>query len=129
MLIIKPIQTKEEQKNLCILCGAEYDADCMAYSAREDDALLGISQFRILGDNGVIYDLKNKIGVIDTEALIIMGRATLNFIDLLGIKNVIIKEDTNNLPQILGFKKTHGIFKINLEGYFDSPCKKSNGQN
>ena len=123
MLIIKPIQTKEEQKKICGMCGVEFDECAMAYAAREDEDIIGITQFRILGKHGIIYDLANTDGVDDLEALIIMGRATLNFIDLCGTRDVIIKTENKNLPKILGFEKdADGVYKINLEGYFDSPC-------
>jgi len=129
MLEIKPIQTKEEQKNICGLCKIEFDPDCLAYGAREDDKLLGIAQFRIFGGYAVIYDLINAFGVDDLDALIIMGKATLNFIDLCGVKEVIMKEKNMKLADILGFEKyedENGIYKLDLTGYFDSPCQKTN---
>ena len=126
MLEIKPIQTKEDQKEICGLCGVEFDPDCFAYGAKENGKLLGISQFRILGEYAVIYDLANTDEVDDLEALILMGRATLNFIDLSGIKNAVIKTENRNLPKILGFEKDdNGVYKLNLEGYFESPCQKN----
>ena len=36
MLQIKPIQEKEEQERICILCGAQYDPDLLAYAAYND---------------------------------------------------------------------------------------------
>jgi len=123
MLEIKPIQTKEEQKEICELCGIEFDLDCLAYGAEENNKLLGVSQFRILGEYAIIYNLINTPGNDDLEALIIMGKATLNFIDLCGIKDVIIKTANKNLSDTLGLKRyADGVYRINLEGYFDSPC-------
>ena len=126
MLEVKPIQIKEEQKEICGLCGVEFDPDCLAYSAKEDGKLLGVSQFRILGEYAVIYNLKNATGTDDLGALIIMGKATLNFIDLCGVKEVILKDENNYLPQILKFDNSKdGVYKLNLEGYFNSPCQQS----
>ena len=131
MLEIKPIQTKEEQKEICELCGIEFDSDCLAYSAIENGKLLGVSQFRIFGKYAVIYNLVNAINVDDLEALIIMGKAALNFIDSCGIDNVIMKCKGENcavmkkLLQILEFEKdADGIYKVKLRGYFESPCEK-----
>ena len=109
MLEIKPIQTKEEQRDICQLCGVGFDPDCLAYGAKENGKLLGVAQFRILGEYAVVYDLANAVGVYDTEALVITEKATLNFIDLCGIKEVILKNGN----------------RINLEGYFESPCQKN----
>ena len=132
MLEVKPIQTKEEQKEICGLCGVEFDPDYLAYGAKENQKLLGVSQFRILGNHAVIYDLSNAIGIDDIESLIIMGKAALNVIDLCGVKDVVMtcrNEEyqsleiyDNNLPTLLGFKRTDGEYKLNLEGYFTSPC-------
>jgi hypothetical protein len=125
MLEIKPIQTKEEQEKICGLCGVDFDTDCLAYAARENNKLLGVSQFRILDGYAVIYNLANACGIDDLDALIIMGKGTLNFIDLCGVKDVIIKEKSRDLPKLLGFKKDDsGVWRVNLEGYFDSPCCK-----
>lgn len=143
MLEIKPIQTKEQQKEVCGMCGVEFIPECLAYDARENGVLCGVSQFRIFGEYAVIYDLANAAGVDDKEALIIMGKATLNFIDSCGIKDVILKaknmqnknphisenieniENVENVFEILEFKKdSNGVYKLNLEGYFDSPCQR-----
>ena len=125
MFEIKSVQTKEEQEKICGLCGINYDAECMAYAAFENNNLLGVSQFRILGEYAVIYDLANTAGVDDTAVLVIIGKATLNFIDLCGIKDAIIKQLNKNLPDLLGFKQDkHDVWRVNLEGYFDSPCCK-----
>ena len=120
MLIIKPIQTKREQEEICVECGALYNPDALAYSAREDEALLGVSQFRILGQYAQIYDLCNVRGVEDFEALIIMGRAVLNFVDLCGVKEAYISASNLSLNKALGFKEVDGRWHLSLEGYFDS---------
>ena len=126
MLEIKPIQTKEEQKEICELCGVEFDSDCLAYSAKENGGLLGVSQFRIFGKYAVIYDLANALNIDDMEALIIMGKGTLNFLDSCGVEDVIMKTENRNLHKILGFEKdAGGIYRVNLEGYFESPCQKN----
>ena len=124
MFEIKPIQNKEEQKGICESCGVEYDADCLAYSAKENGAkLLGVAQFRVFDGYGVICDLANAIGVEDLEVLIIMGKAALNFMDSCGAAKAVMQTNNLNLPEILGFKEeAGGIYKINLEGYFNSPC-------
>jgi len=134
MLEIKPIQTKTEQENICKLCKIEFNPDCLAYCAREykkngengEAKLLGAAQFRIINNYGVIYDLAGINENYDLEALVIMGRTVLSFIDSCKIQEVIIKTTNNNLPEILGFKKDeNGVYKLNLDGYFDTPCSKN----
>ena len=109
MLEITPIQTKEQQKEICELCGIDFNADCLAYSATENGKIIGITQFRIFGEYAVIYDLANAAGIEDKEILIILEKAALNFINSCDIKEVIL---------------TNGG-KINSEGYFESPCQQN----
>lgn len=92
MLEIKPIQTKEEQKETCELCQIEFDPDCLAYGARENGRLLGISQFRIHGAYAVIYNLADAPGANDPEALSALGQATLGFLHSCEIEEVYIKD-------------------------------------
>lgn len=125
MFRIKPIQTKEDQERICALCDTEYDADMLAYSATtEKDELLGVCQFK-LGDNaGYIKELVYAPGTDDYEAMFIMGRATLNFIDLCGIKSAYYMGEENTLVKSLGFKKNNeGKLFMDLTGAFEHGCK------
>lgn len=124
MLEVKTIQSKEEQKRLCILCGIEYNADSLAYSAFEDVTFIGIIQFAIHGKIGIIYNIVLCPDIDDNEALFIMGRAAMNFIDLCKITDVYFEDKNINLGNILGFKQnTEGRYYINIEGFFATSCK------
>lgn len=85
MLTIKPIQTKGEQEKACTRCGIAYDADCMAYSCDDDGRFIGMAQFNIGNGTGLLRDLVTIPGIDDFEALFLIGRAVLNFVDLCGI--------------------------------------------
>ena len=124
MFEIKPIQEKKEQEKICEACGVKFDAEALAYGAKEDNGkLLGALQFRIFDGYGIIYDLANAEGVDDLEVLIIMGKAALKFIESCGAAEAFINTKNRDLPKILGFKKdADGVYKVNLKGYFD--CKK-----
>jgi hypothetical protein len=125
MLRILPIQTKEEQKSICSLCNVKFNADLLAYAAYDDDTLMGVCQFRLSADGGEIYDLENACGVDNSDALFIMGRGTLNFIDLCGVHYARFCGEIKNelLLKAIGFKKTeNGSFEINLEGFFTEHC-------
>jgi len=127
MLEIKPIQDKNEQENICRLCGMEYDIDSLAYAAYVKGELIGVSQFRIRGKAGYLYDIRNTLESDDTDALFIMGRAVLNYIDLHGAHEAYFENDSYPdmaLIKRIGFKlRDDGKMYMNLEGFFDSPCQ------
>ena len=124
MLEIKPIQDKNAQKALCELCGAMYRPSALAYSAYDKGIPVGVCQFRIIEDAAYMYDLCNTVGVDDLEALIIMGRAALNFIDLCGIHTAYFEGDKSRAAIAIGFREKEGKLFANLTGMFDSPCAK-----
>ena len=123
MLEIKPIQDKNAQKALCELCGAVYKPNALAYSAYDNGAPVGICQFRIIEDHGHMYDLCNTVGTDDLEALIIMGRAALNFIDLCGIHTAYFDGIEIRGACAIGFREKEGRLFADLAGMFESPCK------
>ena len=52
-----------------------------------------------------------------------MGKALLNAIDLMGIKDVFCKNsEMDRLLRALRFKEEDGVYKLNLEGYFTGGC-------
>ena len=127
MLKVLPIQSKAEQEKVCHLCGVEYKADLLAYGAESDGELAGVCQFKLTAEGGIIYDLasaKDFSGNI-FEALFVMGRGTLNFIDLCGVHRAFyvgeVRDET--LLKAVGFKKNDdGKYEINLEGFFTDHC-------
>lgn len=126
MLIIKPIQDKKYQEEVCKLCGFNYNPLAFAYSENEDDALIAGCQFDILGVNAVISDFGMVNGKDeDIEALIILGRAVMNFMELAGAKACTFEGGRENLEKyakMLGFKSENGKYCICLEGLFDGKC-------
>lgn len=122
MLEIKPIEDKKTQKEYCVLCGVSYKADDMAYGASEGGKLLGVCQFRIGNGTGYIHDLICADGVDDFEALFLMGRQTLNFIDLCGVHKAEFCGEESRLTKAIGFKKDGGKLTMDLEGFFIEPC-------
>ena len=132
MLIIKPIQDKALQEALCIRCNAAYDPDCLAYGAwlkpDTDDVevegeFVGISQFR-LGRPAVMVTLAKAVGTDDTEAMFIMGRQTMNFIDLHGSHACRFEADCEEkFVKWLGFTRDdEGHWFCDLEKFFTHPC-------
>ena len=125
MLKVLPIQTKDYQKECAEKCAAPYIADALAYEATVDGELVGICQFRVTADGGLIYDLASVPGIDDFESMFIMGRGTLNFIDLCGVHRAYYKGDAPDarLLRAIGFRENEeGVFEINLEGFFTDHC-------
>ena len=127
MLIIKPVQDKARQRLLCEQCGVLYREETLCYQAYlgegpdDEDPFLGICQFD-LGEIGCIRDLKNAEGVDDEEALFIMGRQTLNFMDLTGTHEAVFDADADadeHLIKWLGFRQRDGVWYYDLHGVFD----------
>ncbi len=127
MLKVLPIQDKAEQELACSRCGVTYRPELLAYAATVDDKLVGVSQFRIKENGGEIYDLAALPDVEDFEAMFIMGRATLNFIDLCGVHYATYQGTLTDesLVRAIGFKKNEqGVYEIDLNGFFTEPCKR-----
>ena len=125
MLKVLPIQSKEHQKTCAEKCAVPYIADALAYEATVDGELVGICQFRVTADGGLIYDLASVPGIDDFESMFIMGRGTLNFIDLCGVHSAKFVGEVKDatLLRAVGFKEnTDGIFEIDLEGFFEDHC-------
>ncbi|MBQ8140263.1 MAG: hypothetical protein IJ038_01020 [Clostridia bacterium] len=125
MLKVLPVQSKLKQEEICLKCGVKYNPDALAYSATVDDRIAGICQFKITAEGGIIYDLAPADDFDDFESMFIMGRGTLNFIDLCGVHKAYFVGETKDetLIRAVGFKKNEeGKFEINLEGFFTDHC-------
>ena len=125
MLKVLPIQTKDHQKECAEKCDVPYIPDALAYEATVDGELVGICQFRVTAEGGLIYDLASVPGIDDFESMFIMGRGTLNFIDLCGVHHARFVGEVKDasLLRAVGFKENeNGVFEINLEGFFEDHC-------
>ena len=127
MFKIAPIQDKELQKKYAEACNAEFIPDFFAYSMinQENSILMGIAQFEINDDGGYIKDLKPRIGYDDFEAMFILGRATMNFIDLCGKHTCFADSNTGDerLLKSIGFKLTSdNRYFADTTGMFDGNC-------
>ncbi len=127
MFKITPIQDKTRQKEICALCGAQFRPDAFAYQMYDIDSgeIMGMSQFEI-GEVGYIYDLKEAPHRDDFEAMFILGRQTMNFIDLCNIHSCKAANDSapDRLILSLGFKLIDGEYTCDMTGMFDGNCGK-----
>ena len=126
MFKISPIQDKAIQEKYAGECGAPYYPDALAYAMinEEDGSLMGMSQFDILGEAGYIKTLRAKVGYSDFEAMFILARATMNFIDLCGSHTVVADENTADERLLLsvGFKKCDGKYIADMTDMFSGHC-------
>ena len=129
MLKVFPIQDKAEQQVLCERCGVTFNTDLLAYQATVEDEFVGVCQFVLKPEGGIVYDLAplDKESP-DKEALFVMGRAALNFIDLCGVHQAYFDGDATvpgeKLLEAIGFRRDdHGRLGMDLTGFFTTPCK------
>ena len=127
MFKISPIQDKELQKKYAEDCGAEFCPDLFAYSMinQENGELMGMAQFDISGESGYIKTLRTKTGYSDFEAMFILGRATMNFIDLCGNHSCLAARDAGDerLLRAIGFKmQENGEYFADMTHMFDGSC-------
>ena len=122
MLRIIPIQTKDEQKDLMALCSIPYREEALAYAAYVEDTLVGGAQFTLSGGVCRLLDIRSPEGISDEEALFIMGRGLLNFVDLCGIHDAYAENRGNMNEKLLariGFwYNEEGALYMNLRGFF-----------
>ena len=126
MFKITPINDKELQKQYAAECGAEYKADFFAYAMTDAESgeIMGFSQFEIDGDYGYISALCPRVDYEDFEAMFILGRATMNFIDLCGAHKcrAALNAADERLIKAIGFKLTEDEYTCDMTGMFDGHC-------
>lgn len=126
MLEVLPIQTKEEQEKICAICKVPFRTELLAYRASVDGELRGVCQFTMDRDGGRIVDFAPVPDRYEFEPMFVMGRATLNFIDLCGVHRAFFDAacDNETLIKAIGFaKNADGRYEMNLTDFFKEPCK------
>ena len=136
MLEVLPIQTKLEQEAICARCGIPYRADSMAYHAMVDGTLTAVCQFTMDSEGGHILDLAmvQDAAFSDrdrVESLFVMGRATLNFIDLCGVHKAYFEDaafEGEGMIKSIGFSRLEdGRWFVDLTDFFVEPCSHGHG--
>ncbi len=120
MLTVLPIQSKDEQKELCQICGVEFDEEAFCYRADDGD-FIGICQFTFENGVGYIKNLAYAPNMDDTEAMIIMLRATMSFMHRCGLEKSELKESCmpQNLRNMSGYLKNEdGVYTVDLQKFY-----------
>ena len=128
MITVKPIEEKSEQERFCALCHIPFQTELLAYGAWNDAGdFTGICQFSMDAAGGHLYHLATPTANDPDDALFVLGRTALNFIDLCSVKLAFFDGDPQGretLLQRIGFDPDEtGRYSISLEGFFDHPCR------
>ena len=124
MLTVLPIQTKDEQKELCALCGVEFLDNAFAYRA-DDNGFIGICQFTFENNKGYIKNLSYAPNIVDNEAMIIMLRAAMSFMFRCGLVDSYMEKGatTDVLLRVSGYKENEqGEYYVDLDKFYNTPC-------
>ena len=127
MFKIEAIQNSNRQKEIASKCQTVSRDGCFAYVMFDVDSgdVMGFSQFDIRDGVGIITDLREPQGNNDFEAMFILGRSTMNFIDLCGAHSVKAPKDAaeESLIKAIGFKlQENGEYFCDMTGFFDGHC-------
>lgn len=126
MFKIAPIQSKDEQRLCAERTGAEYIEEYFAYAMRDAESgeLMGFTQFDISDGCGHLYDLREVSNRDDFEAMFILARATMNFIDTCGahICRAPLTAADPTLMRAVGFKEEGGEYIADMTHFFDGSC-------
>ena len=120
MLTVLPIQSKDEQEKLCAICGVDYDIESFCYRADDGD-FIGICQFSFSGTVGYVKNLAYAPNMDDTEAMIIMLRATMSFMHRCGLETSELCESCmpENLRNMSGYvKNENGVYTVDLKKFY-----------
>ena len=124
MFKIAPIQSIDEQIEVASVCGSDYKAGAFGYAMRDSktNAIMGFAQFEINDNGGMLLDLREAKGLDDYEAMFILGRATMNFIDMCGAHTLFATSESGdaNLLRAIGLKLMEdGNYFCDMTGFFD----------
>ena len=127
MFKISPVQDERTKKSMCAACGIQPRNGAFLYGMIDQGSgeLLGVSQFEILRGYGYIYELAEAPNKSDFEAMFILARATMNFIDLCGAHfcRAARSAAPERLLKAVGFREdTADEYAVDMTGMFDGKC-------
>ncbi len=130
MFKITPIQDRTIAKKYAQECGIILNDFSFVYAMTNIDTgdLMAISEFEIKEGFGYIYNIVSVEGLDDFEAMFILGRQTMNFIDLCGTHICHASDKTDEkLLRAIGFKQRNdNEFICDMTGFFDGSHCSSN---
>ena len=126
MFKITPIQSTSDAIAYANACNAIIKDGCFVYAMTdcESGEIMGFSQFELLEGHGYIYDLKEASGRNDFEAMFILGRQTMCFIESCGASICTAAHDAGDpkLLHAIGFRDGGDRLSCDMTGMFDGHC-------
>ncbi len=123
MFKITPVQDRVIANKYAKECGIILTDFSFVYAMTniESGKLMAISEFEIKDGFGYIYNITPIPGLDDFEAMFILGRQTMNFIDLCGTHICHASDKTDEkLLRAIGFISTNdNEFICDMTGFFD----------
>ncbi len=107
-------------------CRAKRKPDAFVYAMCdiESGEVMVISQFEIFGTHGYIYDIKSIPSLDDFEAMFILTRQTMNFIEKCGPKLCLADNNTADAKLLVscGFRQTSDGYSVDMTNMFTGGC-------
>ena len=126
MFKISPLRDVNLLKEYLEKCNVKVIPGAFVYAMTDIDSgeLMAVSQFEITEVCGYIYNLCSVPELDDFEAMFILGRQTMNFIDLCGMHTCRADENSaeEKLLKAIGFKKDSDGYICDMTGMFDGHC-------
>ncbi len=118
MIRVSPQFEREKIDALCKDCGVTAEDNALCYFIYVEEVLCGICLFKLISGGGRIMALRNIKRDENTDALIIAGRACLDFVERNSGFDAYFEEDDAVLARRLGFKERDGRLYLDMHGYF-----------
>lgn len=135
MFIVRPIEDKALQQELCAICDTPYLAEDFAYLAANVNGdgtkitgILGICQLSIDADGGIFHTVQPAPGIFDEEVMIILVRTAMSFLYRIDVTNARLADSAlahcpDGFAKKLSFRADNeGIYRMDLDKFFASPC-------
>ncbi len=126
MFKIYPMSDDALKNEYLTACHATTREGAFVYLMEEMESgrLMAIAQFEIFKDYGYIYDIKHVDGLDDFEAMFILTRQTMNFIEKCGptLCRAGIDAADERLLLACGFKRDDNGFSVDMTNMFTGGC-------
>ncbi len=137
MLAVKPLPDREKAGSICRRFGTDYSDEVFVYYAAEvdegdlssTDNLLGLCTFTLSNGLNEILFLDYAPGTHDTEAVIILSRAVMSFMNRCGVKTVKLSESISEEICSSLALRIEDNRSVDLDSFFESPCKNAEKSN